>query len=278
MATLVAPSQAALDAGDFQVVFEGASGPSGARLLGRFCHADPALHAAVAQYLQAEAALEPDAIFAEIVHLPEGRVGNVICRPVLRGYEIPFLGQSGTRPDQQIPLTDLYVSVVNGEVMLHSQRLQRRIIPRLSTAHNFAWRSLSVYKFLCSLQHQGVVAGLGWDWGVLESTAFLPRVTSGRVVLARARWLVMQEEIRPFSKAQGAALYQAVQTWRGQRQLPRLVLLADADNQLPVDLDNMLSIESFIDVVKNRPQFTLVEMLPGPDQLCAAGAGRALCA
>lgn len=271
MATLVAPSAAAVAAGQFQVVLEGASGPSGARLLGRFCHADPALHHKVAAYLQAEEALQPEAIFAEIVHLPEGRVGNVICRPVLRGYEIPFLGQSGAAPSAQISLSDLAVSVVNGEVILYSQRLQRRVIPRLSTAHNFAWRSLPVYKFLCALQHQGVVAGLGWEWGPLESMAFLPRVTSGRVVLARARWRVTQAEMRDMSKQQGAALYQAVQRWRTQRHLPRLLLLAEGDNQLPVDLHNMLSIESFIDVVKGRSVFTLIELLPGPDELCVTG-------
>ena len=271
MATLVAPSSAAVAAGQFQVVLEGAAGPSGARLLGRFCHADPTLHHKVVQYLQAEEALDPEAIYAEIVHLPEGRVGNVICRPVLRGYEIPFLGQSGAAPSVQLLLSELTVAVVNGEVILYSQRLQRRVIPRLSTAHNFAWRSLPVYKFLCALQHQGVVAGLGWEWGALESMAFLPRVTSGRVVLARARWRVTQTEIRAFSKAQGAALYQAVQHWRVERGLPRLLLLADGDNQLPVDLHNMLSIESFIDVVKGRSVFTLIELLPGPAELCADG-------
>src|SRR5262249_26581577 len=62
----------------FWVILEGASGPSGARLLGRFCHADARLREEVEAYLRAEDALRPGAIFAEIVHLPEGRVGNVL--------------------------------------------------------------------------------------------------------------------------------------------------------------------------------------------------------
>ena len=77
----------------------------------------------VETHLRAEEALQPDAIFAEIVHLPEGRIGNILARPVLREYEIPFLGRSGAPPEQQIPVTDLRVSVAGSRVVLRSARL-----------------------------------------------------------------------------------------------------------------------------------------------------------
>jgi hypothetical protein len=111
MAAVAARSPQALDRGEFQVRLDGACGPSGARLLGRFCHTDPTLHHHVTQHVRAEEALQPDAVFAEIVHLPEGRVGNVLARPTLRAYEIPYLGRGGLPPDAQIPVTDLLVSV-----------------------------------------------------------------------------------------------------------------------------------------------------------------------
>ena len=50
MATVTAASEAALADGDFQIVLAGASGPSGVRLLGRFCHADPELHRHVGEH------------------------------------------------------------------------------------------------------------------------------------------------------------------------------------------------------------------------------------
>src|SRR5204862_3362406 len=133
-------------------VLHSASGPSGARLLGRFCHADDELRRLVRAHLAAEEAVRPDRVFAEVVHLPEGRGGNILSRPVLRGYEIPYLGRSGTPPSRQLPLSDLLVSVKDERIVLSSRRLGREVIPRLTTAHNHAGHGLGVIRFLCALQ------------------------------------------------------------------------------------------------------------------------------
>ena len=54
--------------------------------------------------------------------------------------------------------------------------------------------------------------------------------------------------------------------------LPRYVALRDADNELPVDLENILSIEAVVDVLKTRGQATLVEMFPACEELCRTRA------
>lgn len=271
MATLSSPSAEALERGEFQLLFDNAGGPSGARLLGRFCHADPELSRRVEEHLRAEEGQNPDAVFAEIVHLPQGRIGNILARPVLRDYEIPFLGRSGAPPERQIPVSDLRVSVVGNRVVLRSARLGREVIPRLTSAHNF-WRgSLGVYRFLCMLQGQGYLGGLSWSWGALDGAPFLPRVTCGRLVLTRASWWMTQSEIKALAKVKGAERFAAVQQWREKRGLPRLVALVDADNELLVDLDNVLSIDTFLDVVEERDRARLVEFFPGPDELPATG-------
>src|SRR4029434_10601232 len=143
---------------------EGADGPSGARILGRFCGADPELRRHVERHLRVEEAFDPDAVYAEIVHLPEGRIGNVLCRPVLRDYEIPYIGKAGAPADRQIPVTDLMVGIQDGRVVLRSRRLGKRVVPRLTSAHGYHTRGLGVYRFLCSLQNQGVTAGMMWSW------------------------------------------------------------------------------------------------------------------
>jgi thiopeptide-type bacteriocin biosynthesis protein len=270
MAVLAAASEEDVEEGRFSLLFKGAGGPSGARLLGRFCHADAELEARVREHLAAEEEVRPGAVFAEIVHLPQGRVGNVLSRPVLRDYEIPFLGLSGAPAERQIPLTDLAVTVADKRIMLRSERLGREVIPRLTSAHNFSL-GLGIYRFLCSLQMQGVLGGLGWSWGPLESASFLPRVKSGRLVLERARWRLSEEEIKRLTGASGAAQFAEVQRLRTERRLPRWVLLGDGDNELLVDLDNVLSVEGWLDVLEGRREALLFELFPGPGELCARG-------
>ncbi|HEY6322075.1 MAG TPA: lantibiotic dehydratase [Thermoanaerobaculia bacterium] len=271
VATVAAASPEALDRGEFQLLVGHAGGPSGARLLGRFCHAEELLCDQTRKHLRAEEALHPEAIFAEIVHLPQGRIGNILSRPVMRDYEIPFLGRSGAPEERQIPVTDLLVSVRGNQIVLRSRRLGREIIPRLTSAHNFAMRSLGLYRFLCTLQSQEIAGGVGFSWGPLESAPFVPRVTHGRLVLARAGWWMTAEEIKQLAKAAGTDRYAAVQVWRRRRRLPRLVTLADGDNELLVDLDNTLAIDAFLDLVEERDRARLNELFPGPEALIAQG-------
>lgn len=247
--------------------FGGASGPSGANLLGRFCHGDEGLTEAVKAYLAAEEAHAPEACFAEVVHLPEGRIGNVLLRPLLRGYEIPYLGRSGAPEDRQIPLTDLMISARGGRLVLRSRRLDREVRPRLSTAHNYTFRSLGVYRFLCQLAHEGTAGGVGWSWGALEAMPFLPRVEIGGTVVSVARWGVEGKALKAAAEAEGWVRWEAFQAWRKGLDLPARVYLVDGDNRLPLDLDNPLLVDSFLDLVKGRPALVIEEFFPEPGQL-----------
>jgi lantibiotic biosynthesis protein len=271
MAQVSAESREALARGEFLVHIEGAPGPSGATLLGRFCHGDPRLAAEVLEHVRAEQEFDADAIYAEIVHLPEGRVGNVLHRPVLRGYEIVYLGRSGTELDKQIPISDLMVSVQGGRVILRSRKLGKRVIPRLTNAHNFSHaRNLSAYRFLCQLQYDGL-GYMGWSWSPFDAAAFLPRVRYGKVLLATARWRIGRDKLAKISEAKGTtARFRAAQSLRSELGLPRWVAVADGDNELPVDFDNALSVETFVQLVKDRGELTLNEMAQ-VGQLCAFG-------
>lgn len=270
--TLTTSNPDALSHGDFQIIWHGALGPSGARLFGRFCQADPILRKYVKDHLRAEEAHQPDAVWAEIVHLPAGRMGNILSRPVLRDYEIVYLGGSGTKQEKQISVNDLLVSIRNGRILLRSKKLGCRVIPRLTNAHNYGELGLGVYRFLCLLQNQDTLNTLVWQWGVLGEASFLPRLRVGRLILALAQWQISKEELENFSRKKDAELFRAIQKWRKKRRIPRLVTLADGDNVLPIDLDNILSIESFVQLVNNRERITLKEYFPTPEQLCVTNS------
>jgi thiopeptide-type bacteriocin biosynthesis protein len=274
MASFAASSSSALDAGEFRVWLHGTTGPSGARLLGRFCTGDDELRRRVEEHLAAEEALRPDAIFAEIVHLPQGRLGNVLCRPVLRRFEIPYLARSGAPEERQIPLSDLRVSVPDkmGErIQLRSARLGKEVLVRLTSAHNYLGADLPIYRFFCALQAQGTCGGLAWSWGPLEGAPWLPRVTRGKLVLSLARWHVASDEIDPLLKSSGAARYREAQRLRERRRLPRWVSVSEADHVLPLDLDSAVAVDVLLQLSKNRKELRLTEIFFEPGELCVRG-------
>jgi thiopeptide-type bacteriocin biosynthesis protein len=267
--SLGARSAAALEEGDFSVVLHSLIGPSGGRYLARFCQGDPDLERGLAGLLQAEEAAQPDVVFAELVHLPAGRAGNVVLRPVLRALEIPYLGRAGAPSDRQIPLSDLLISVREERIVLRSARLDREVRIRSTTAHDFNLSEVAVYRFLCALQFQGCRSGLRWSWGAVADAPFLPRVRLGRAILSAASWRLSKAEIRGIEAVAGRAA--ALRELRRRRRLPRVVCLTDGDRVLPIDLDNEIAVEALLDLLKGRDSVSLAEMIPTPSDTRASG-------
>jgi len=262
---------------DVRIVFHSFGGPSGATLLGRFCPLDDGLTAVVRDCLRREEAHRPEAIFAEIVHLPEGRIGNIIYRPVLRDHEIPFLGTSGVDAAHQLPLEDLLVSVQGGRIVLRSRSLAREIVPRLTTAHNYFTGAVGIYKFLCLLQNQGYEGHRNWSWGPLGSLPFLPRISCGRLVLSLATWRLDGDEIRGFTAGDMDDDFRKIQELRERRNLPRYLKIIDGDNAMPVDLDNPVSVEVMRQLLRKRGSAVLQEFIEADQELIVQGEDGGYC-
>ena len=216
VATVAAESDRAIARGAFRVLLQYVDGPPGALMLGRFCHADQTLHEFVRAQLQAEEAIRPEQLFAEIVHLPDGRTGNVVCRPVLRQYEIPYLGRSGAPADRQIPVTDLLVSVRNNRIVLRSRRLGREVVPRLhpTIRTGETWACTAS----CAGSNTRTWCRSSRGTGALEDAPPCP----GRERTARAVprcWNVTEAELRSLGQARGAEQFVAVQSWRERQRL-----------------------------------------------------------
>jgi thiopeptide-type bacteriocin biosynthesis protein len=267
-ATLVASSPEALRNGNFRVSLISVNGPSGANLVGRFCHGDDQMKSATRELLAHEASLDPVAIFAEIVHIPPNeRSGNFICRPTLREYEIPYLAHSAVAPEKQILVSDLLVSVDGGVVQIHSRLDGRRVYPRMANAHAFHnLFNLPVYRLLCCLQDSGVSSGLGWDWGPLRSASFLPRLTYHRTIISPATWNLPQSGLPEFS-SRGAKRRRSVHAWRTKWNVPRFIVTSE----LCIDLENELALDTMGKLVEKRQAVTFQELSDGGESLCIEG-------
>ncbi|THU34977.1 hypothetical protein FAM09_23605 [Niastella caeni] len=249
-----------MDATTNTILLEHACGSSAANLLGRFAHADKAINQIVLDITAAEQKNDPEILYAEIIHLPESRVGNILLHPAFREYEIPYLAKSSLNAEHQIQLSDLVVSVKSGRIVLRSKRLNKQIIPRLSTAHNYSYNALPVYHFLCDLQMQKQRSSVSFNWGSLKyQYKFLPRVMQNNTILELASWRLLRGDYEHLMTAKEEQLPELLQAFRKEWRLPRYIVLADSDNEMLVDLESTMMVRNWLDMVKNRPGMELKE-------------------
>lgn len=277
--------------GQERVFIKNAGNSSAANLLGRFTHLDRDIDQFTRKITAHEHGLHEDLIFAEIVHLPEARLGNVLMRTQVRPYEISFLAQASVDRDHQISLQDLYLSVQEDRLVLRSKSRNKEIIPRMSTAHNYSMSSLPVYQFLCDLQfqqlpgsrfadqvdwvagdvvdlqHRQILRGLVFDWGPMSSHfRFLPRVTFQNLILHRATWNLAKADFETLLKTTPDDRAKKTHQWRERYHVPRHILISDFDNELYIDLAHPAYQEMFVSILKKRPSVTLVEFLFDPEK------------
>ncbi len=246
---------------ELKVIMTSAGGSSAANLLGRFCHTDKKIHAHVDEIIKREEDYYKDKIVAEIVHLPESRTGNILHRPILRKYEIPYLAKSSVGKEYQILPEDLYVSVKQNRIVLRSKRLNKEVVPRLTTAHNYSFNALPVYQFLCDMQTQDDKRGVGFSWGPLSGLyPFLPRVCYKNLIFSLATWNIQKKDFEHIAKIkEDSKLLTVVNDWRKKQNIPEWVALEDGDNELVIKLSNLLSVKTLISMVSKRQSFVLKE-------------------
>lgn len=230
------------DGSDVRFLLKQAGGSSAVNLMSRFSLGNNALADKLREITAWEQSLS-DTLLAEVIHLPEGKIGNVVLHAPLRDHQILYLGHDN---ETSIPLSDLLVSVSGSEVMLRSQKFNKRVIPFLSHVHNYG-SGLPVYSFLGDLQPAG--AQFHFDWGVLKDREYLPRVTFGRLILSRATWNLSEKNFDQIKNT-----------------LPRHIALIEADNELYLDLEQPLCQKILRDHLRKNEGVKVQEFLYTPDR------------
>lgn len=240
---------------DIHIVHGSSGNP--AFLLGRFGFADPGITRQwIGQLIEDECTEFPDVIFAEVVHLPEDRTGNVLQRPAFLAYEIPYLARSPKDLSCQIPVTDLLISVENQKVVLWSASREKRVRPCMTNAYNHQLGSLAVYKFLHRIRFEEAEMDYKPDWGnALNDAPFIPGIRFKNMVLSSPVWLVTCEDIAGWIHAEtNESDLAALAEWRSERQMPEEMLWMESDQELYVNWTNHNLVMALWDVIKSRKQ------------------------
>ena len=266
---VAAESPEALEQRRYRLYIQGSGGTTAGALFGRFLHGDPALHEHTRALLRREEQHDPEALHAEIAHLPHALTSNVPCRPVLRDYEIevgwgsgapaarrnPALRSPGVRPrrqgsapfacarqaDRPVPVLCSHVSQGDRSVSLPGEPSgpRVRLVPRVGVGPGVPHGAVS------SARRPREVRALP------RSLEDCRRATGED---RRPPWL---RALRSRSGAAGRAPASASRRPRRGRQ------------RAPHRFDNVLSVESFLGACKQRTHVALRETFPAPDELVA---------
>jgi thiopeptide-type bacteriocin biosynthesis protein len=262
-----------------KLLVENAGGAGATAVIGRFTPFNQTIAALARAIAQQECAANSGVIFAEIAHVCDFHAANINRRRSNYAYEIPVLCASSAGRPYQLPLADLYVSLSEGEVVLYSKRLRKRVIPRMSSAFNYSRNQLSVFRFLGDLQYQGTGAHFSIDLRALfPDQRFYPRVELPDTVLHLATWCLQQEDFREITMAPAETRFVLFSQLARRLKFPRWIALADHDRQLVFDCSASRDVGFLLETIRHAGQITIREFLypDEPDTLVRTTDGKPL--
>jgi len=242
-----------------KIWIEQAGGCTATALLGRFTLFNKNIGEEVRHIASDEEKLNEDVIFAEISCFNDEHGANINSNSGIREYEIPIGAHSTLNRNNVIDLSDIMVSVVDEKIILRSKKLNKIIIPRLSSAYNYVRSELSIFRFLCDLQYQELKGNYTFDLkSLLPGLNFYPRVEYKSCIIFPCTWILSGEEIAEI--AGDSELKNNFEKLSKKIGLKRQFALTEGDNQLIFDRDDADSINTFIKSIKNKRSVILQEV------------------
>lgn len=250
--------------GEQKILLNGGGGSTAANLIGRFTIADREVRNYAEHITSIDKSFNENVILAEITHLSDARVGNITSRSDLYEYEIPYLAKSAKKIENQIPISDLAVSVSHsGEIILRSISKNKKVIPRLVNAHNYSYNNTPIYVFLCELQLAEKRRSIQLDLSNISKLyKFIPRIEYKNIIFKKASWNFNKEDLNSLLKTKDQnQLFIAITGLRKEWKIPRYISLIEADNELLIDLESKRSISVMLDVISKKEKVTFEEFL-----------------
>jgi len=234
---------------------------SAGNLFSRFTHGSEEIEELLRDVFRFEDDSAKDSIIAEIVHVSEPRLGNITQKSISRDYEIPIITRSLKEVENQIRLDDLHVTVVGEEVILFSGRLKRRVIPKLTSAHNYNRNTIPVYQFLGDLAYQNNVPNVDINLGEMASNfPYIPRISYGSIVLVKRSWFINYEELEQLRRARIESPQSSVTAFIEKHNLNQIVEYLDNGLSLIVDWKNPFLVEQLFSRIRRSLVITFQEV------------------
>jgi len=239
---------------DEEIWIDAIGGVSGIELSARFGEDGSEIAAALKLICKHETVVNDTFVFAEIAFSPNDRSANINQRAHYYDYEIPVLTHAMRPEEFTIRLSDLVISVREQQVFLRSLKLNRFIIPRLSSAYNYKLSTIPVIRFLCDLQFQGVRSNLSCSLqDMFPGMDYYPRLQVEDAVISPATWILNKEQINKITAGDGLI--------DEHLNIPIYFSLHEGDNFLVFNRFNSTDRSIFLKSIKNKSSVTITEYI-----------------
>ncbi|RFZ90044.1 hypothetical protein D0C36_22630 [Mucilaginibacter conchicola] len=246
-----------------KVYLESAGGVNPLSLIGRFTASDREISSAAKSIAAMQEKSAPDVIFAEILHLSDPHIDNINRRDHTWHYELPVTSPSRLPRNRQIQLSELSVRTEGGRVILWSDKHQKMVIPRLSTAYNHQLNKLPQFRFLADLAYQYGPTDLTLDLTVLfPGLNYYPRVQYKNAILHLATWVLSSVEIAKLCSSSEQQMYAGIyDSPFTEKDIPMIFSLIEGDRQLVFDRSRVADTTLFLQCIRGKRQAILKEYL-----------------
>ncbi|MDB5121924.1 MAG: hypothetical protein JWP94_53 [Mucilaginibacter sp.] len=235
-----------------------AGGCSAAALAARFTQVNSDMFDYTTEIVNAEQVSNPGVIFAEVSCLVDDNVANINLRNKTYDYEIPILVPFDPDSQQIIQPDDLCVSIINDEVILRSKKINKRVIPRYSSAYNYNQHSLALFRFLCDLQHQSIKTDYTLDLKqMFPGLAFYPRVVYRSCLIHEAVWVLQKDAISKIRTSKNSVA--SCRDILFKLSIPSIFKTKIHDHSLVFNTDITEEVELFVHTLKDRDCIVIKE-------------------
>jgi thiopeptide-type bacteriocin biosynthesis protein len=248
------------------VYIENISGSSGTTLLARFAHFDKSYQNLYNEITRYEDSLHAGAVNVHLAHIPENRTGNILSQLRSRTHQAAYFA-GVEKCDHNIDVNDIILYLENDIVRLKSAKLGKLIIPKIDNAHNYVSYGLPLYKLWGALQGQEHQTNLNLNIDI-PGIKFTPRIEYKRAIIKAAQWRFNSPDFKDLLA--GPFISNSFKKWQSffkKWRLPVWFMLADGDQTLVFNHNDIFSIELFASVIKNKKSVILKEFFGSSKQL-----------
>lgn len=241
---------------DDQLILEQTGGCTANSLLGRFTLDNPNLITYCKALVKSEENANPDIIFFDIAYQSEIDVDNINRRETIYKYQLSILSWT----DQNLlGLDDIMISVQNEELVLRSKQYNKRLIPRLTSAYNHIRSDLSIYRFLCDIQHQGLQTLFNIKLPfIFPNLNFYPRITYKNIIFTPRTWKI---SAALFAKNDKLSAIEILKNWLKEKTITEYFGYGERDQFVIFNQNNLNDLSHLLQQLRRKKDIYIYEVL-----------------